>query len=153
MFNKKKKDKIEGVVKLQPLDFPEKVIKVWSEAITGNKQCQEILLKSEYNALGIFVYALNLKDDAREWLMENGYAHLMAMINGVEGNQNAINWLAINNFDVLMHMALVGDGDQLSFQWLIKNNYKDMALIAKKIEFIKDQIEISNNDVHKISGD
>ena len=46
----------------------------------------------------MFVYALNLKDDARTWLMENGYAHLLAMINGVEGNQDAIHWLRHQQF-------------------------------------------------------
>ncbi|MFK8038697.1 MAG: hypothetical protein AB8B74_10440, partial [Crocinitomicaceae bacterium] len=120
MFGKKKKPKkIEGIVKLQPLDFPPKVIHVWSKAIEGDKQCLEILLKSEYKPLGLFVYALHLKDDAREWLLHNGYAHLMAMINGIEGNAYAINWLAQHNFQILMHMALSADGDKESFDWLV----------------------------------
>jgi len=155
MFKKKEKKQVrfEGVTLWQPLNFPSKVISVWSEAIIGNKQCQEILLKSEYRALGVFVYALNLKDDARVWLMNNGYAHLMAMINGVEGNQEAIKWLDANNFHVLKHMALAGDGVKYSITWLVKNGHQDMALIAKQIEHIKDQIEMDHNDVHKISAE
>ena len=153
MFGKKKQPKkIEGKVKLQPLDFPAKVIHVWSKAIEGDKKCLEILLKSEYKPLGLFVYALHLKDDAREWLLHNGYAHLMAMINGVEGNKEAIHWLAKNNFHILMHMALSADGEKESFEWLIKNGQNDFALMSKKIEHIKDQIELDHNDVHKISG-
>ena len=153
MFSKKKQKKIEGNVKLQPLDFSPKVIHIWSKAIEGDKVCLEILLKSEYKPLGLFVYALHLKDDAREWLMLNGYAHLMAMINGVEGNKEAIHWLAQHNFHVLMHMALSADGDKTSFEWLVKNGHKDFALMSKKIEHVKDQIEIDHNDVHKISGE
>jgi len=154
MFKKKKKkSSFEGITKLQPLDFPSKVISVWSEAIIGNKQCQEILLKSEFKALGIFVYALNLKDDAREWLMVNGYAHLMAMINAVEGNMDALRWLELNKFDILYHMALGGDGDKDAIKWLVKNGHQDMALITKQIEHIKDLIEMENNDVHKIRAE
>ncbi len=154
MFNKKKKrTEFEGTIKLQPLNFPAKVISVWSEAIVGNKECQEILMKSEYKALGIFVYALHLKDDARDWLMLNGYGHLLAMINGVEGNIHAIKWLEAHKFDVLMHMALAGDGEENSIKWLVVNGHQDMALIAKQIEHIKDQIEMNNNDVHRISAE
>ena len=51
---------------------------------------------------------------------------------------------------MLFHMAKAGDGDQESFNWLL-NKDKEMAMVAKKIEFVKDQIEADNNDVHKIS--
>ena len=153
MFGKKKQHQLEGKVELQPLNFPPKVIHVWSKAIEGDKVCLEILLKSEYKPLGLFVYALHLKDDAREWLLYNGYAHLMAMINGVEGNKDAINWLAKHQFHILMHMALSADGEVKSFEWLINNGHKDFALMSKKIEHVKDQIEMDHNDVHKISGE
>jgi len=153
MFGKKKKKQFEGQVKLQPLNFSAKVLSVWSEAISGDKKCLEILLKSEYKALGLFVYALHLKDDARNWLLENGYAHLMAMINGIEGNKNAIVWLDAHGFHILKNMALSADGEKEGLNWLIKNNHKDMALIAKKIEHLKDEIEMDNNDVHKISSE
>lgn len=152
-FKKKDKISIEGKIKLKPLDFPNKVIHVWSEAISGDKACLEILLKSEYKALGIFYYALHLKDDARNWLLTNGYAHLMAMINAVEGNQEALKWLADNKFDILRNMALSADGTKEGFDWLVKNGHKDMALISKKIEHLKDEIEMDHNDVHKMSGE
>ena len=74
----------------------------------------------------------------------------MAMINGVEGKKDALNWLKQNKFEMLFHMAKAGDGDQESFRWLL-NKDKEMAMVAKKIEFVKDQIELDNNDVHRIS--
>jgi len=154
MFGKKKKKKpLEGKVKLHPLNFPAKVLSVWSEAISGDEKCLEVLLKSEYKALGLFVYALHLKEDSRTWLLENGYAHLMAMINGIEGNKNAIAWLDVHGFHILKNMALSADGQQEGYDWLLANNHKDMALISKKIEHVKDEIEMNNNDVHRISRD
>jgi hypothetical protein len=149
-WRKKKKEKVEGKLEVKPLNYPAKVIAVWAEAISGNKELLEVLLKSEYKELGIFVYALNNKDDARLWLMKNGYPHLMAMINGIEGKKDALNWLKQNKFELLFHMAKAGDGDEDSFKWLL-NVDKDMAMVTKKIEFVKDQIELDNNDVHRIS--
>lgn len=149
-WRKKKKEKVEGKLEVKPLNYPSKVIAVWAEAISGNKELLKVLLKSEYKELGLFVYALNNKDDARLWLMKNGYPHLMAMINGVEGKKDALNWLKQNKFELLFHMAKAGDGDEDSFKWLL-NVDKDMAMVAKKIEFVKDQIEQDNNDVHRIS--
>jgi hypothetical protein len=151
-WKRKRKEKVEGKLTVKPLNYPAKVIAVWAEAITDNKALLEVLLKSEYKELGVFVYALNNKDDARIWLMKNGYPHLMALINGVEGKQDALKWLKANKFDVLFYMAKAGDGDEDAFKWLL-NKDKDMAMIAKKIEFVKNQIEENNNDVHRISGE
>jgi hypothetical protein len=35
----------------------------------------------------------------------------------------------------------------------MSNELRVLAMIAKKIEFVKDQIEADNNDPHKISFD
>ena len=50
-------------------------------------------------------------------------------------------------------MALGGDGDEDAVKWLVKNGHQDMALITKQIEHVKDEIEMNNNDVHKISAE
>ncbi|MGV6861291.1 MAG: hypothetical protein ACWA41_05940 [Putridiphycobacter sp.] len=149
-WRKKNKNKVEGKVELKPLNYPTKVVAAWAEAISGNKEILEVLLKSEFKELGLFVYALHNKDDARMWLMKNGYPHLMAMINGVEGKKDALHWLKQNKMETLYHMAKAGDGDEDAFNWLLEVD-KDMAMIAKKIEFVKDEIEADNNDVHRIS--
>lgn len=152
MLGKSKPHHFKGKIALQPLNFTPKVIFAWTEAVAGNKTYLDILLKSEFKYLGLFVYALHLKEDAREWLLHNGYAHLMAMINGVEGNKSAINWLMNNGFDTLMHIALSADGHKESFEWLINAGHKDFALLSKKIELLKDEIEADNNDPHRING-
>lgn len=150
-FNRKKKNTNVEKIPLKPLNYPAKVIAVWGEAISGKEEFLEVLMKSEYKELGLFVYALHHKKDARNWLMKNGYPHFLALINGVERNQEALGWLKKHNFNILYHMALCGDGDEDSFKWLMKNNHRDMAMIAKKIEFVKNEIEQNNNDVHRIS--
>jgi hypothetical protein len=131
--------------------YEPKIILAWGEAISGNIKIRDWLMKNGYKELGLFVYALNNKDSAREWLMTNKYYQLMAVINGAEGNKTAIQWLNNFGFDVLAKVAEAGGGNQESFLWLMKNNQRELALLSKKIEFVKDRIEEDNNDVHKIS--
>lgn len=155
IFNrKKKKAELTGAVKLKPLNYPPKILVGWAEAIAGNTDLRDWFLASEqYKELGMAVYAIHLKDDARDWLLKNGYAHLMAMINGVEGNKEALHWLEKNNFQILKHIALAGDGKEESMQWLIRNNHREFALVAQKIEIVKNEIEENHNDVHKFGMD
>lgn len=151
---KKKKTEVVGSVKLKPLKYPAKIIVGWAEAIGGNTELRDWFLESDnYKELGMSVYAIHLKDDARDWLMKNGYAHLMAMINGVEGNKEALHWLEINNFHLLKHIARSADGHEDSTKWLIHNKHNDFALVAQKIKIVKDEIEESNNDVHKFGAE
>lgn len=138
---------------LKPLTYPPKILIAWAEAIGGNVKIRDWLLENGYKELAMFTYAVRNKDDARQWLMDNGYAHLMAMINGVERNEIALKWLQRFNFTILEKMALSADGDDVAHQWLLHNGHKEFAYVAKKIEFVKDQIEDSNNDPHKISPD
>lgn len=138
---------------LKGLPYPDKILLAWGEAISGNVKIRDWLTQNGYPELGVFCFALRNKDDAREWLMKNGFPHLFALINGVERNQNALMWLKVHHFEVLLRMAMAGDGDESAFAWLIQNKFKLLALIAKKIEFVKDQIEEQNNDPHRISFD
>ncbi|MEO9533365.1 MAG: hypothetical protein ABJG68_10530 [Crocinitomicaceae bacterium] len=151
---KKKKPEVTGIVKLKPLNYPPKILVGWAEAIAGNKELTDWFLASDqYKELGMAVYAIKLKDEAREWLMQNGYAHLMAMINGVERNKEALHWLEKNNFQTLKHLALAADGDEISQNWLISNGHHEFALVAQKIKIVKDDIEDNHNDVHKFGVD
>ena len=138
---------------LKNLSYPPKILIAWAEAISGNNQIRDWLMQNGYQELAIFTYAVRNKDDARQWLMDNGCAHLLAMINAVERNDIALQWLRRFNFTILEKMALSADGHEDAHQWLIKNGHKDFAYIAKKIEYVKDQIEDNNNDPHRISPD
>lgn len=132
------------------INYPSKILLAWSEAIGGNKEIRDWLLVNGYKELGIFVFALWNKDDAREWLFEN-YRHLAAAIAASKGDKKALNWLKQVHLDVLAKMAETGDGDEEAFKWLIENNHREMAMIGKKIESVNLEIERDNNDVHKIS--
>ena len=132
-------------------DYEPKILVAWGEAISGNIKIRDWLTQNGYPELGIFTFALRNKEDARNWLLKNGHQHLMALINAVEGNKNARAWLKHFKYTILEKMALAGDGDEEAFQWLVNNNYKIFAVIAKKIEFVKDEIEEDNNDPHKMS--
>jgi hypothetical protein len=151
MFKKKVTSSPDGRIKLKKLDYPVKVIAVWGEAISGQQQFLDVLLKSEYKELGLFVHAMHNQDHARLWLMNNGYPHLLALLNAIERKKDALMWLKAHKFTVLYHMALCGDSEEESFAWLINNGHKEMAMIAKKIEFVKNEIEDNNSDPHKIS--
>jgi hypothetical protein len=85
--------------------------------------------------------------------MENGFAHLMAMINACEGNPNAQNWLLGHQFHNLYHVARAADHEHLSWKWLAKNKRTQLAILAKSIQRVKDNIEERHNDIHSINKD
>lgn len=151
MGNKKVIKSNTGLTKMKSLDYPIKVIAVWGEAISGEKKFLDVLLKSEYKELGLFVHAMHNQEKARKWLMENGFPHLLALLNGIERKKDALMWLKAHKLTILYHMALCGDSEEDSFNWLIDNGHKEMAMIAKKIEFVKNEIEDNNSDPHRIS--
>jgi hypothetical protein len=74
--------------------------------------------------------------------------HLLAMIKGVEGKKDAIRWLDVNGFTLLSRIAKAADDDKEQMQWLMKND-KLFAAIAQRIKLVKDDIEETNNDVHR----
>ena len=83
--------------------------------------------------------------------MENGYAHLMAMINACEGNSNAQKWLMGYGLKNLFHVARAVDHEQDSWKWLAVNKKRQLAVLAKSIQKVKDNIEESHNDIHSIN--
>ena len=131
-------------------EYPAKILLAWGEAISGNTQIRDWLIKNGFPELGIFVFALHLKADARKWLMEHGHAHLMAVIRGVEGENKALEWLEAHDMVVLRKVAECG-GDEEAFQWLLKNEHRELAMLGLKMWSIKMQIEDDHNDPHKFS--
>jgi hypothetical protein len=136
----------------KPLVYPAKIILAWGEAITGNTKIRNWLARNGYPELYAFVFALHLKEDSRKWLMINNFPHLLALIQGVEGNKTALNWLKNNNFTILWHMAMAGDNNEESLNWLLFNE-KDFAMLALKIKNVKNEIQMNNDDPHRISGE
>lgn len=153
--NKKKAEKpvpIEKAkVKLMPINYSNMVILAWAKAIEGDLELQKWLKENDYEELVHSAYAIRLKEDSREWLMENGYAHLMAMINACEGNSNAQKWLMGYGLKNLFHVARAVDHEQDSWKWLAVNKKRQLAVLAKSIQKVKDNIEESHNDIHSIN--
>lgn len=134
------------------VDYPVKILLAWGESIDGNKKITEWLMKNGYTELGLFQFALRNEPRSRDWMMQNGHPHLMALINGIEGDEKALDWLDKNGFAVLKEMALTGDGDAEAFKRLQRPETKVYAMLAKKMEFIKDGIEDAKSDFHKYSS-
>ena len=145
MSNKKSKKII-----LKQLEYPSKVLIAWREAIGGNDEFRDFLIKSPYKELGIFCYAILNDKKSRKWLLDNNYAHLLATIEGIEGKESALVFLKKNGFDLLFHFARSADSWEDSQIWLQKKD-KLLYAISLKIEYIKDEIELRNQDPHKIN--
>ena len=144
MSNKKSKKII-----LKQLEYPSKVLIAWREAIGGNDEFRDFLIKSPYKELGIFCFAILNDKKSRKWLLDNNYGHLLATIEGIEGKESALVFLKKNGFDLLFHFARSADSWKDSQIWLQKKD-KLLYAISLKIEFIKDEIELRNQDPHKI---
>ena len=132
------------------LEYPAKVLLAWGEAISGNAGLRDWLIRNGFPELGIFVFALHLKPDARKWLMENGHPHLMAVIRGIEGDDKALEWLDKHDMQVLRRVAEAG-GDDRAFKWLVAHGHRELALLGLKMWSVKMAIEDDHNDPHKFS--
>lgn len=134
------------------LTYPPKILLAWAEAIKGNTEIRDWLIKNGYPELGVFTFALRNKKDARDWLIENKFPHLMALINGAEGNEEAVIWLEKHGFHMLAKVAMAGDRENDVFAELRMADSL-FAKIAREIMIVKTQIEEDNWDYHRMSGE
>ena len=145
MSNKKSKKII-----LKQLEYPSKILIAWREAIGGNVEFRDFLIRSPYKELGIFCFAILNDKKSRKWLLDNNYGHLLATIEGIEGKESALVFLKKNGFDLLFHFARSADSWKDSQIWLQKRD-KLLYAISLKIEYVKDEIELRNQDPHKLN--
>jgi hypothetical protein len=132
------------------MNYPIKVLVAWGEAITGNKEIRDWLIKNGYEELGMFCFAIRNEVSAQQWLIKNRCPHLVALINGIEGDKKALDWLLRFDYEILFHMAHASQGNVDSKHWLLQKD-KVYAALAMKMERLKDDIEFSNNDIHTIN--
>jgi hypothetical protein len=135
---------------LKQLEYPSKVLVAWREAIGGSVEFRDFLIKSPYKELGIFCFAILNDKKSRKWLLDNNYGHLLATIEGIEGKDSALIFLKKNGFDLLFHFARSADSWKDSQIWLQKKD-KLLYAISLKIEYVKDEIELRNQDPHKLN--
>ena len=134
---------------LKQLEYPSKVLVAWREAIGGNVEFRDFLIRSPYKELGMFCFAILNDKKSRKWLLDNNYGHLLATIEGIEGKDSALVFLKKNGFDLLFHFARSADSWKDSQIWLQKKD-KLLYAISLKIEYVKDEIDLRNQDPHKI---
>ena len=135
---------------LKQLEYPSKVLVAWREAIGGNVEFRDFLIRSPYKELGVFCFAILNDKKSRKWLLDNNYGHLLATIEGIEGKESALVFLKKNGFDLLFHFARSADSWKDSQIWLQKKD-KLLYAISLKIEYVKDEIELRNQDPHKLN--
>ena len=135
---------------LKQLEYPSKILIAWREAIGGNVEFRDFLIRSPYKELGIFCFAILNDKKSRKWLLDNNYGHLLATIEGIEGKDSALVFLKKNGFDLLFHFARSADSWKDSQIWLQKKD-KLLYAISLKIEYVKDEIELRNQDPHKLN--
>ena len=143
-------DKKTKKIILKQLEYPGKVLVAWREAIGGNVEFRDFLIRSPYKELGIFCFAILNDKKSRKWLLDNNYGHLLATIEGIEGKDSALVFLKKNGFDLLFHFARSADSWKDSQIWLQKKD-KLLYAISLKIEYVKDEIELRNQDPHKLN--
>lgn len=143
-------DKKAKKIILKQLEYPGKVLVAWREAIGGNVEFRDFLIRSPYKELGIFCFAILNDKKSRKWLLDNNYGHLLATIEGIEGKDSALVFLKKNGFDLLFHFARSADSWKDSQIWLQKKD-KLLYAISLKIEYVKDEIELRNQDPHKLN--
>jgi hypothetical protein len=143
-------DKKSKKIILKQLEYPSKVLVAWREAIGGNVEFRDFLIRSPYKELGVFCFAILNDKKSRKWLLDNNYGHLLATIEGIEGKDSALVFLKKNGFDLLFHFARSADSWKDSQIWLQKKD-KLLYAISLKIEYVKDEIELRNQDPHKLN--
>lgn len=143
-------DKKTKKIILKQLEYPSKVLIAWREAIGGNIELRDFLIRSPYRELGIFCFAILNDKKSRKWLLDNNYGHLLATIEGIEGKDSALVFLKKNGYDLLYHFARSADSWKDSQIWLQKKD-KLLYAISLKIEYVKDEIELRNEDPHKLN--
>mgnify|MGYP006085887635 FL=1 len=143
-------DKKQKKIILKQLEYPSKVLVAWKEAIGGNVEFRDFLIRSPYKELGIFCFAILNDKKSRKWLLDNNYGHLLATIEGIEGKDSALVFLKKNGFELLFHFARSADSWKDSQMWLQKKD-KILYAISLKIEYVKDEIDLRNQDPHKLN--
>ena len=66
--------------------YSEKILLAWGEAIGGNLEIRDWLMKNGYPELGLFCFALYFDKKSSAWLLKNA-PHLLALIKAVEGKR------------------------------------------------------------------
>ena len=128
------------------IDYPAKVLLAWSEAIKGNADIRDWLMKNGYPELGLFE-ALQQQRGPRVADQATSTSWPDPRLRGI-----AL-WLRKFKLDTLVYVARAADNSEEAMTYLVSKNHLELARVAAQMRYVKNTIERDNNDVHKISRD
>ena len=85
--------------------YPAKIWLAFGEAVNGNIEIAEWLLKNGFPEVAAFAHAIRGSEEATAWLFKNKYYHLAALDAAIDENIQAYTWLQKNNHAFLVVFA------------------------------------------------
>ncbi len=131
------------------LNYPIKIIIAFGEAVTGNLKIMNWLLKNGYPELGALANAIQTSFTAYDWLVKNKFPQYAAFCSAIYNDKNAMSWLKKYKFNFLVTLAEASMGEENAYTELKQENYLPFYIIAKKIQYVRDQKIMDQSDYHK----
>lgn len=131
---------------MEKLYYPARIWLAFGEAVTGNTEIVEWLMKNGYPEVAALAHAVRGSEEATAWLFMNKFFHLAALDAAIDENVQAYRWLQANKHPLLAVFADACRGKQAAISWLNENNLEAFVMIARKIKYLRDNTTF---DYHK----
>jgi hypothetical protein len=126
--------------------YPTKILLAFTEAVGGNEDLFEWLLKNGYSELALLSKSLRGGETSNQILIQKKFPQFAAFDAAIHGDVKAIIWLKKNKFVFLIRLADASRGTEIAIQWFKKQDLKIFVLLAAKI---KSYVDNQVYDVHK----
>ncbi len=126
--------------------YPTKILLAFTEAVGGNEDLFEWLLKNKYPELAILSKSLRGGEVSNQILIQKKTPQFAAFDAAIHGDIRALVWLKKHNFIFLIRLADAARGTAVALDWFESKNLKIFVLLAKKIKSFNDS---QVYDVHK----
>lgn len=131
-------------------EYPVKILLLLGEAIGGNQDAHNWLVKNNYPELGAFVSAMNASDSAFDWLMKFNFHNFAALSSAVYDVEKAKQWLDKFNFEIEYKLAEAVNDNSDAIRWFEQNELYLFIILSQKIKALKNQRLSDNDNYHKI---
>ncbi|MCD6178439.1 MAG: hypothetical protein J7K39_00895 [Bacteroidales bacterium] len=126
--------------------YPTKILLAFTEAVGGNEDLFEWLLKNGYSELALLSKSLRGGEVSNQILIQKKFPQFAAFDAAIHGDVKAIIWLKKHNFIFLIRLADASRGTEIALNWFKKQDLKIFIMLAKKI---KSFVDSQTYDVHK----
>ena len=126
--------------------YPTKILLAFTEAVGGNEDLFEWLLKNGYHELALLSKSLRGGEASNQILIQKKFPQFAAFDAAIHGDLKAIIWLKKHKFVFLIRLADAARGTEIALNWFEKRNLKIFVMLAKKI---KSYVDNQVYDVHK----